>query len=69
MKRILAITLTLVMLLAVLTGCMASRKPSGDEGEQAILTMRSSTLPYIWCSTSSQRCWRKTMTKQHSPSW
>lgn len=34
MKRILAITLTLVMLLAVLTGCMASRKPSGDEGEQ-----------------------------------
>ena len=34
MKRILAVTLTLVMLLAVLTGCMASRKPSGDEGEQ-----------------------------------
>ena len=34
MKRILAITLTLVMLLAALTGCMASRKPSGDEGEQ-----------------------------------
>ena len=34
MKRILAITLTLIMLLAALTGCMASRKPSGDEGEQ-----------------------------------
>ena len=34
MKRILAVTLTLVMLLATLTGCMASRKPSGDEGEQ-----------------------------------
>ena len=34
MKRILAITLTLVMLLATLTGCMASKNPSGDEGEQ-----------------------------------
>ncbi len=34
MKRILAITLTLVMLLAALTGCMASKNPSGDEGEQ-----------------------------------
>ena len=34
MKRILAVTLTIVMLLAALTGCMASRKPSGDEGEQ-----------------------------------
>lgn len=34
MKRILAVTLTLVMLLAVLTGCMASKNPSGNEGEQ-----------------------------------
>lgn len=34
MKRILAITLTLVMLLAVLAGCMASQNPSGNEGEQ-----------------------------------
>ena len=34
MKRILAISLTLVMLLAVLTGCMASKNPSGDEAEQ-----------------------------------
>ena len=34
MKRILAITLTLVMLLAALTGCMASKNPSGKEGEQ-----------------------------------
>lgn len=34
MKRILAITLTLVMLLAALTGCNASKKPSGKEGEQ-----------------------------------
>ena len=34
MKRILAVTLTLVMLLAALTGCMASKKPSGKEGEQ-----------------------------------
>lgn len=34
MKRILAITLTLVMLLAALTGCMASKNPSGNEGEQ-----------------------------------
>lgn len=34
MKRILAITLTLVMVLAALTGCMASKNPSGDEGEQ-----------------------------------
>ena len=32
MKRILAITLTLVMVLAALTGCMASKNPSGDEG-------------------------------------
>lgn len=34
MKRILAVTLTLVMLLAALTGCMASKNPSGKEGEQ-----------------------------------
>ena len=34
MKRILAVTLTLVMLLAALTGCNASKKPSGKEGEQ-----------------------------------
>ena len=34
MKRILAITLTLVMLLATLTGCMASKNPLGSEGEQ-----------------------------------
>lgn len=34
MKRILAITLTLVMLLAALTGCMASKNPLGSEGEQ-----------------------------------
>ena len=34
MKRILAVTLTLVMLLAALTGCMASQKPLGNEGEQ-----------------------------------
>ncbi len=34
MKRILAISLTLVMLLAALTGCMASQNPSGSEGEQ-----------------------------------
>ena len=34
MKRILAVTLTLVMVLAALTGCNASKKPSGKEGEQ-----------------------------------
>lgn len=34
MKRILAITLTLIMILAALTGCMASKNPSSDEGEQ-----------------------------------
>ena len=34
MKRILAVTLTIVMLLATLTGCMASKNPSGSEGEQ-----------------------------------
>ena len=34
MKRILAVTLTLVMLLVALTGCNASQKPSGKEGEQ-----------------------------------
>ncbi len=34
MKRILAITLTLTMLLAALTSCMASKNPSGSEGEQ-----------------------------------
>lgn len=34
MKRILAMTLTLVMLLAALTGCMASQNPSEKEGEQ-----------------------------------
>ncbi len=34
MKRILAVTLTLIMLLAALTGCMASKNPSGSEGEQ-----------------------------------
>ncbi len=34
MKRMLAVTLTLVMLLAALTGCMASKNPSGSEGEQ-----------------------------------
>ena len=34
MKRILTIMLTLIMLLAALTGCMASKNPSGDEGEQ-----------------------------------
>lgn len=34
MKRILAITLTLVMLLVALTGCMASKNPSGSEGDQ-----------------------------------
>ena len=34
MKRILAVTLTIVMLLATLTGCNASKKPSGKEGEQ-----------------------------------
>ncbi len=34
MKRILAITLTLIMVLAALTGCMASQNPSGKEGEQ-----------------------------------
>ncbi len=31
MKRILAVTLTLVMLLAVLSGCMASQNPSGSD--------------------------------------
>lgn len=34
MKRILAITLTLVMLFAALTGCMASKNPSGNKGTQ-----------------------------------
>lgn len=34
MKRILAIALTLIMLIAFLTGCMASKNPSGSEGEQ-----------------------------------
>ena len=34
MKRILAIALTLALLLAALTGCMASKNPSGSEGEQ-----------------------------------
>lgn len=35
MKRILAIALTLIMVLAALTGCMASPNPSGKEGEQS----------------------------------
>lgn len=34
MKRILAVTLTIVMLLAALTGCMEPMNPSGKEGEQ-----------------------------------
>lgn len=34
MKRILAITLTLIMVLTALTGCMASQNPSGSEGKQ-----------------------------------
>ncbi len=34
MKRILAIALSLIMVLAALTGCMSPQKPSGDEGEQ-----------------------------------
>lgn len=34
MKRILAVTLTLIMVLAALSGCMASKNPSGSEGEQ-----------------------------------
>lgn len=34
MKRILAIALALIMVLAALTGCMSPQKPSGDEGEQ-----------------------------------
>ena len=34
MKKILAIALTLIMLLATLTGCMASENPSGSEGTQ-----------------------------------
>lgn len=32
MRRLFAIALTLVMLLAALTGCMASQNPSGKEG-------------------------------------
>jgi hypothetical protein len=34
MKRILAVTFTLIMLLAVLTGCVASKDSLGFEGEQ-----------------------------------
>ena len=34
MKRILAIALTLIMVLAALTGCVSPQKPSGSEGEQ-----------------------------------
>ena len=34
MKRILAIALSLIMLFAVLAGCIASKNPSGNEGEQ-----------------------------------
>lgn len=34
MKRILAIALALIMVLAALTGCMSPQKPSGSEGEQ-----------------------------------
>lgn len=34
MKKILAIALTFIMLLATLTGCMASQNPSGNEGAQ-----------------------------------
>ena len=34
MKRILAIALTLIMVLAALTGCIVSKNPSGSEGEQ-----------------------------------
>ena len=34
MKRILAIALSLIAVLAALTGCMASKNPSGKEGEQ-----------------------------------
>ena len=44
MKRILAITLTLVMLLAALTGCMASKNPSGSEGEQNPQTFKLSII-------------------------
>ena len=34
MKKILAIALTLIMLLATLTGCMTSQNPSGNEGTE-----------------------------------
>ena len=34
MKRILAIALSLIMVLAALTGCVSPQKPSGSEGEQ-----------------------------------
>ncbi len=34
MKRILAVTLTLIMVLCALTGCMASQDSSGKEGEE-----------------------------------
>ena len=44
MKRILVITLTLVMLLAALTGCMASKNPSGSEGEQNPQTFKLSII-------------------------
>lgn len=44
MKRILAVILTLVMLFAALTGCMASKNPSGSEGEQNPQTFKLSII-------------------------
>ncbi len=42
MKRMLAITLTLIIVFAALSGCMASQKLSGNEGEKKSL---DSTMP------------------------
>lgn len=55
MKRILAIALTLIMVLAALTGCMAPQNPSGDEGEQP------NTLPQ--CLTEENGDYKLTLPK------
>ena len=48
MKRILAVTLTIVMLLATLTGCMASQNPSESENTDKADIPTGSTVKRMW---------------------
>jgi len=48
MKRILAVTLTIVMLLATLTGCMASQNPSESENTDKADIPTGSTVKRVW---------------------